>query len=52
MGNKVKVKVKVNAKKSKPIKPKMGRGTGGVITASLIAKVNKDRGINNKNSNG
>lgn len=41
MGNKVKIKVKGNKKKT--VKPKMGRGTGGVITATLIAKVEKDR---------
>lgn len=44
------VKVKVKAKK-KAIKPKMGKGTGGAITARLIAKVNKDR-KNNSNING
>lgn len=51
MGNKVKVKVKVNAKKSKPIKPKMGRGTGGLFTARIIADVrnrNKENGKNDK----
>lgn len=35
-----KIKVKAVAKK-KPIKPKMGKGTGGAITAKLIAAVNK-----------
>lgn len=37
-----KIKVKVEAKK-KAVKPKMGKGTGGIITATLIAKVEKDR---------
>nr|DAW10674.1 MAG TPA: hypothetical protein [Caudoviricetes sp.]DAY73248.1 MAG TPA: hypothetical protein [Caudoviricetes sp.] len=39
--SKGKVKVKVEAKKA--VKPKMGKGTGGFITARVIAKVNKDR---------
>lgn len=41
MGNKVKIKVKGD--KKKPIKPKMGKGTGGFITATVLAKVEKDR---------
>lgn len=36
-----KIKVKVSSKK--PVKPKMGKGTGGIITTTLIAKVEKDR---------
>lgn len=38
-------KIQVKAKpKGKAIKPKMGKGTGGIITASIRAKVNKDNG--------
>ena len=40
MGKKGNVKVKVKSKKA--IKPKMGKGTGGAITAKLIATVKKD----------
>lgn len=44
---KTKVKVKAKAKpKKKPIKPKMGRGTGGFLTATIIAKVNKEKKAN------
>ena len=43
--NKGKVAVKVTTKK-KAVKPKMGRGTGGIIPVSLKMKVEKDR--NNK----
>ena len=44
MGKKT-TKIQVKAKpKSKAIKPKMGKGTGGIITASIKAKVNKDNG--------
>lgn len=39
--SKAKVKVKVEAKKA--IKPKMGKGTGGIFTARIIADVNKKR---------
>lgn len=35
-----KIKVKVSGKK-KPIKPKMGRGTGGVLTARILAVTTK-----------
>lgn len=38
---KIQVKAKPN---SKAIKPKMGKGTGGIITVSIRAKVNKDNG--------
>ena len=45
-GNKVKTTVKAKVtpttKKSKAIKPKMGRGTGGVIMTSVKLKVEKD----------
>lgn len=42
--SKAKVKVKVQANKGKkPVKPKMGKGTGGFITATVIAKLKKDR---------
>lgn len=42
--SKAKVKIKVQANKGKkPVKPKMGKGTSGIITASVIAKVKKDR---------
>lgn len=44
MGKQKKVAEKVKAEpKKKPIKPKMGRGTGGIITATVLAKVEKDR---------
>lgn len=36
-----KIKVKVSSKK--PVKPKMGKGTGGVLTARILAKVQKDK---------
>lgn len=39
--NKGKIKVKVEAKKA--VKPKMGRGTGGIIPISVEAKVKKDK---------
>lgn len=43
MGNKT-TKIKVSAKsKSKAIKPKMGKGTGGILTARIIADVNKNK---------
>lgn len=44
-GKKVKTKVKttVSATKGKAVRPKMGRGTGGVIPVSLKMKVEKDR---------
>lgn len=35
----VKAKVTPTTKKSKAIKPKLGRGTGGVFTAKIIADV-------------
>ena len=39
-----KVSVKVTTKKSsEPIKPKMGNGTGGMLTARLLAQVKKDK---------
>lgn len=37
--SKAKVKIKVNTNSKKAIKPKMGNGTGGAITAKLIATV-------------
>lgn len=37
-----KIKVKVSSKK-KSVKPKMGKGTGGVLTARILAKVQKDK---------
>jgi hypothetical protein len=40
--SKGKVKVKVEAKKA--VKPKMGKGTGGIIIASIKAKVEKGNG--------
>lgn len=42
--NKAKVKVKVEAKKGKAVNPKMGKGTGGIIIASIKAKVEKGNG--------
>ena len=41
----VKAKVTPTTKKSKAIKPKMGRGTAGVIPVSLKMKVEKDRKV-------
>lgn len=42
--SKTKVKVKVEPKKGKkPIKPKLGKGTGGIFTARIIADVNKKK---------
>lgn len=46
MGKQIKgkVSVKVTTKKSsEPIKPKMGKGTGGMLTARLLAHVKKDK---------
>lgn len=44
-GKKVKgqLKAKVTTTKGKAVKPKMGRGTAGVIPVSLKMKVEKDR---------
>lgn len=39
----VKAKVTPTTKKSNAIKPKMGRGTGGVIMTSVKLKVEKDK---------
>lgn len=39
---KLKAKVSPTTNKSKAIKPKMGRGTGGVIMTSVKLKVEKD----------
>lgn len=35
----VKTKVTPTTKKSKAVKPKLGRGTGGLFTAKIIADV-------------
>lgn len=46
MAKKVKATVKTNVTpkaKSKAIKPKMGRGTGGIMPVSLKLKVEKDK---------
>lgn len=40
---KVKARVKLIKREGKPIKPNMGRGTGGVIPISLKLKVEKDQ---------
>ena len=52
-GKKVKTTVKAEAtptaKKSKAIKPKMGRGTGGIMTTSVKLMVND---IKDKKKNG
>lgn len=43
MGKKT-TKIQVKAKpKKQAIKPKMGKGTGGVLTARIIADVNKNK---------
>ena len=39
----VKAKVTPTTKKSKAIKPKMGRGTGGYIVTSVKLKVEEDK---------
>lgn len=46
MGKQIKgkVSVKVTTKKSsEPIKPKMGKGTGGIMTARILADVQKKK---------
>ena len=52
-GKKVKTTVKAKAtptaKKSKAIKPKMGRGTGGIMTTSVKLMVND---VKEKKKNG
>lgn len=45
---KAKIKVTVKPQKKGPIKPKMGKGTGGVLTGHIIADV-KARKSNNNN---
>ena len=45
----VKAKATPTAKKSKAIKPKMGRGTGGIMTTSVKLMVND---IKDKKKNG
>ena len=40
---KAKIKVKVTPKKGKAIRPKMGKGTGGILTARIIADVRKKK---------
>lgn len=40
--SKGKVKVKVEAKKSnKPVKPTLGKGSGGLLSARIVAEVKK-----------
>ena len=46
----VKAKVDPTAKKSKAIKPKMGRGTGGIIPVSFKMKVEKDKKAKQNNN--
>lgn len=41
MGNKVKIKVKGN--KKKPVKPKFSSKDGGLLTARIVAVVNKKK---------
>lgn len=43
MAKKSKIKSKLSFKKGKAIKPKLGRGTGGVIPVSVRMKVDYDR---------
>lgn len=40
-------KVKVQARK-KPVKPKFGSGDGGLLTARIVATVNKKKGKSNE----
>ena len=43
MGKKT-AKVKVTAKsKSKAVKPTLGKGSGGMLTATIVATVNKNK---------
>ena len=46
----VKAKVTPTTKKSKAIKPKMGRGTGGILPVSLKLKVEKDKKTKQNNN--
>ena len=48
--NKVKGKItgKVSTTKGKPIKPKLGRGTGGLFTAKIVAHAQKEDKKSNK----
>ena len=39
---KAKVKLKVSSKK-RPVKPKFGSGDGGLLTARIVATVNKKK---------
>lgn len=39
--NKAKVKVKVEAKKGKAVKPTLGKGSGGLLSARIVAEVKK-----------
>lgn len=41
--NKAKVKVKVEAKKGKPVKAKLSSDKGGIMTAKIVAIVNKNK---------
>lgn len=43
MGNKGKLKVKVTAKKGKPVKPQFGSNDGGLLTAKIVATVRKTK---------
>lgn len=45
MGNtKAKVKVNVTPSKRKSVKPSMGKGSGGFLSARIVAVVNKNKG--------
>ena len=48
--NKVKGKItgKVSTTKGKPIKPKLGRGTGGLFTAKIVVHAQKEDKKSNK----
>lgn len=48
----VKAKVTPTTKKSKAIKPKIGRGTGGFLTTSIKAVVSKKKSTETKNDGG
>lgn len=53
MGNnkgKVQVKAKVKAKKKKAVKPTLGKGSGGFLSARIVATV-KQKQNNNGQSN-
>ena len=45
---KTKVKAKVSPAKGKAIKPKLGKGTGGLFTAKIVAHIQEKKKSENK----